>query len=282
MKLSKKLIFFFQIPRPLNCLIVFLVIIVASVISIDGDYVVLNIILAGISGALTTAAGNVINDYFDIDIDKINKPDRVLPSGNLSSKEALYYYIALIMSALTISFFININAFLIVLIASALLFIYSYRVKKIPLLGNTLISFLTGLAFVYGSIAVNNFNASLIPAVFAFLLNFIREIIKDMEDVEGDKKYGIRTYPVSSGFKKAKIIVVFITSVLIMFLTLYPFIINVYSIEYLLVIMIFVNPILVYILKTLFDDDSVKNLNRISNLLKLNMLIGLTAIFLGR
>ncbi len=71
-----------------------------------------------------------------------------------------------------------------------------------------IIAFLTGFAFIYGAIAVNNVRAAFIPAVFAFLINFIREIIKDMEDVEGDKRLGVFTYPILFGFKKAKRMVI--------------------------------------------------------------------------
>jgi geranylgeranylglycerol-phosphate geranylgeranyltransferase len=176
---------------------------------------------------------------------------------------------------------INVNAFLIVLIALTFLFFYSYQVKKNPLVGNIIVSFLAGLVFIYGGVAVNNISAALIPSFFALLINFIREIVKDMEDVEGDRQNGIKSFPISYGFKKSKKMVVFITTVLII-LTLLPFIINIYEIEYFIVVMAFVNPLLVYIIKSLYDNDSVKNLNKLSNLLKLNMIIGLTAIFLGR
>jgi geranylgeranylglycerol-phosphate geranylgeranyltransferase len=280
MQFSKKFYAYIQITRPVNSLITFCVIIVASVISIENSYSSAKIILAGFSGALTAAGGNIINDYFDISIDKINKPQRVLPAGRLSLKEALIFYSVLSIAALIVSSFININAFIIVFSALIFLFFYSYQVKKIPLLGNIIVSFLTGLTFIFGGIAVNNIQAAVIPAVFALLINFVREIIKDMEDIEGDSNRGIITYPLFYGFKKAKIIVVIVTAVLII-LTLFPFIINFYAIEYFLIIMIFVNPLLIYILKSLFDDDSVKNLNRLSNLLKLNMIFGLIAIFFG-
>lgn len=281
MSSDTKILAYIQISRSINSIITFLVIVVASIISIDGNYSVLKIFLAGLSGALTASAGNVINDYFDIDIDKINKPQRVLPSGKLSSKEALIFYAILSVLALVISSFININAFTIVFIASVFLFFYSYQFKKISLLGNIVVSTLTALTFIYGGIAVDNIKDAIIPAVFAFLINFIREIVKDMEDYEGDIQQRVTTYPVLYGFKKSKIIVVFITAVLII-LTLYPFIINLYAIEYFLVVMVFVNPLLVYILKSLYKDDSVKNLNKLSNLLKLNMVIGLIAIFFGK
>jgi len=277
----KKIITYLRISRPVNALITFLVISVACIISIYGDYSVLKIILAGLSGALTASAGNVINDYFDIEIDKVNRPHRVLPKGELTLKEALNFYIFLTGIALLFSVFISLLALLEVFFAAALLFLYSYKIKKIPLLGNFVVAFLTGFAFIYGGIAVNNVEAAMIPALFAFLINFIREIVKDMEDIEGDKQQGINSYPAVHGFKKAKTLIVFITIVLII-LTVFPFIQELYKIEYFLVVMIFVNPLLVYIIKSLFDDDSNKNLNKLSNLLKLNMVIGLTAIFLGK
>jgi len=277
----KKIITYLRISRPVNALITFLVISVACIISIYGDYSVLKIILAGLSGALTASAGNVINDYFDINIDKINRQGRVLPKGELTLKEALNFYIFLTGIALLFSVFISLLALLEVFFAAALLFLYSYKIKKIPLLGNFVVAFLTGFAFIYGGIAVNNVEAAMIPALFAFLINFIREIVKDMEDIEGDKQQGINSYPAVHGFKKAKTLIVFITIVLII-LTVFPFIQELYKIEYFLVVMIFVNPLLVYIIKSLFDDDSNKNLNKLSNLLKLNMVIGLTAIFLGK
>jgi len=277
----KKIITYLRISRPVNALITFLVISVACIISIYGDYSVLKIILAGLSGALTASAGNVINDYFDIEIDKVNRPHRVLPKGELTLKEALNFYIFLTGIALLFSVFISLLALLEVFFAAALLFLYSYKIKKISLLGNFVVAFLTGFAFIYGGIAVNNVEAAMIPALFAFLINFIREIVKDMEDIEGDKQQGINSYPAVHGFKKAKTLIVFITIVLII-LTVFPFIQELYKIEYFLVVMIFVNPLLVYIIKSLFDDDSNKNLNKLSNLLKLNMVIGLTAIFLGK
>lgn len=277
----KKISAYVKISRFINFIITFLVIIVASVISIENEYSILKIILAGLSGALTASAGNVINDYFDINIDKINKPHRVLPSGSLTKKEAINFYIILTISAFVISSFININAFIIVFISTLFLFFYSYQVKKIPLIGNILVAFLTALAFIYGGIAVNNISSAVIPASFAFLINLIREIIKDMEDAEGDSQQGINTFPVEYGLKKTKTLIVIVTFVLII-LTLYPFVFNVYEIEYFLVVMVFINPLLVYIIKSLFENDTVKNLSKLSNLLKINMVFGLAAIFLGK
>jgi 4-hydroxybenzoate polyprenyltransferase len=152
--------------------------------------------------------------------------------------------------------------------------------KRISLVGNLIVAFLTGLVFIFGGVVVENPAVAIVPAVFAFLINLIREIVKDMEDVEGDTKAGVNTYPVKFGFQNSKIIVLIITISLILY-TLYPFITQLYKIEYFVVVMVIVNPLLVFCLKKLFEDNSLKSLNYISNLLKLNMVFGLVAIYLG-
>ena len=161
-----------------------------------------------------------------------------------------------------------------------ILYLYSKYLKRIPLVGNITVAFLTGLVFVFGGVAVGNPSAAIIPAIFAFLINLIREIVKDMEDIEGDTKAGISTFPIKFGFQKSKIIILIITISLILY-TIYPFITQIYKIEYFVIIMITVNPILVYSLKLQFENHSSKNLNKISNLLKLNMVFGLIAIYFG-
>jgi len=281
MLFHKKVFAYIKISRPLNSFITFLVIIVACVININGSYSVLKIILAGLTGALTASAGNVINDYFDINSDKINHPTRPLPSGSITKNDAAILYLLFFLSALALSVLINGLAFLIVLISSNILFLYSFRLKHIALFGNLVVAFLTGLVFIYGGIAVGNIKNAFIPALFAFLINFIREIVKDMEDKEGDTKVGIISFPIKYGFSSAKNLILAAAIILIAF-TFYPFLTQYYKIEYFLVVMIIVNPVLVYFLKSLFKDDSHKSLNKLSFILKLEMIFGLIAIYLGK
>ena len=143
------------------------------------------------------------------------------------------------------------------------------------------IAFLTGLAFIYGGFASGNPVAAIVPAVFAFLINLIREIVKDIQDIEGDTKAGVITFPIKFGFKKSKILILIITISLILY-TLYPFITELYKIEYFIVVMVFVNPLLILSLKFLFDSKKENNLTVVSNMLKLNMVLGLIAIYLGK
>jgi len=226
------------------------------------------------------ASGNIINDIFDLEIDKINRPERPLPSGKISNKEALVLYFIFLLLSFIFSWFINLPAFLIVVVSTFILYLYSKYIKRIPLVGNIIVAFLTGLVFVFGGVAVGNPSAAIIPAIFAFSINLIREIVKDMEDVEGDRKADVITFPIKNGFQKSKIIILIITISLILY-TIYPFITQIYKIEYFVIIMITVNPILVYSMKMLFENRTVESFNKISNLLKLDMVFGLIAIYFG-
>ena len=169
---------------------------------------------------------------------------------------------------------------LIVIISVVLLFFYSKYLKRIPLVGNITVSFLTGLVFVFGGFVVENPASAFIPAVFAFIINLTRELIKDIEDISGDNNAGVVTFPIKFGLQKSKGLILLITITLILF-TFYPFLTQLYKIEYFVIVMVIVNPILIYCMKILFEDQSSKNLNKISNLLKLSMLFGLIAIYLG-
>lgn len=269
-----------SIIRPLNFLITFVTVIVAAIICFPGHPIELNIFLAGLSASLVMASGNIINDIYDIEIDRVNKPFRPLPSGKISVKKAYLLYFVFIAVSVLISSILNEIAIAIVLISILILFFYSKYLKRVPLVGNITVAFLTGLVFIFGGVVVENASAAIVPAVFAFLINLIREIVKDMEDADGDTKAGVITYPVKFGFQKSKILILILTISLLLY-TLYPFFNKLYNIEYFLIVMIIVNPILVYCLKILFQQNSSKSLNNISNLLKLNMVFGLIAIYLG-
>jgi len=278
---TSKLRAYIVLIRPLNFFITFFVVIVGSIICATEVYSIYIILMAAISAALTAAAGNVINDIYDKESDKINHPNRPLAKGVISDKNAWTEYFILTFIAILISTFINQVAFVIVVLTSILLYLYSIRLKKIPLIGNITIAYLTGLAFVYGGVAVNNVNDAIIPAVFAFMINLIRELLKDIEDIEGDKKVELTSFPIKFGTKAAINLITSLTIALIV-ITFYPFINHIYNIEFFIIVMILVNPLLVYFIKVLYEDKHYNNLNKLSNMLKLNMVFGLLAIFLGK
>lgn len=273
--------YYIKLTRPLNCLITALVVLVGGIISSFQNSIGINLILASVVAAIVAASGNVINDMFDIEIDKIAHPDRPLASGKLKITEAKIFYIVLIIIAISISLILTNHLLIITVFAISLLFLYSFILKKIPLLGNIVIALLTALAFLFGGVAVDNFSGAIIPAIFAFLINLIRELVKDAEDYEGDKTYSVNTFPIKFGMKRTKQIAVAISIVQIAF-TFYPFVESIYKIEYFVVVIVIVNPILIYSLKKLFENDDKKSFKQISSILKLDMIFGLIAIYLGK
>jgi len=281
MSLSNKIFAYIKITRPLNVIITFCVVVVAILISQTSQTNLNLIFFSSIAAALVAASGNIINDIYDIESDIISHPKRVLVLGTITNQEAWYFYVALNLTSTIIAASLSTILLAIVLLTILMLFFYSSYLKGLPLLGNIIIALTTGLAFIYGGLAANNPVAAIVPAVFAFLINLIREIVKDMEDVEGDTKAGVITFPIKFGFQKSKILILFITISLILF-TLYPFIAKLYKIEYFIVVMVFVNPLLILCLKFLFDTKIENSLSVVSNIIKLNMVFGLIAIYLGR
>jgi geranylgeranylglycerol-phosphate geranylgeranyltransferase len=278
---SKKLSPYIILIRPLNFLITFITVIIAAVICNKGSYSSFKVLLAALTASLTMSAGNVINDFFDINGDKINHPARPLPSGAVSPNAALIYYYILVSASVVISVFISDLNLIINLTAVILLYLYSVRLKQIVLLGNIVVASLTALAFIYGGIAVNNFYYSIIPALFAFIINLIREIVKDMEDSEGDLSEGISSFAATFGLKSAKNFIIALSILLIIFTAL-PYTNGNYSIYYISVILLLFIPVLIYFLFSLNKDDSQKNLNKLSFILKLDMVFGLIALYLGK
>jgi geranylgeranylglycerol-phosphate geranylgeranyltransferase len=277
----KKAAAYLILIRPVNFAITFITVIVAAAISYISVYPVGKVMLAALTASLTLSAGNIINDIFDIEIDLVSHPERPLITGVISVKDAYILYITIQVISLLLSFFISEANFLINILAAWVLFFYSWEIKKIVLLKNIIVSGLTGLVFIYGGAAAGSYKYAIVPALFAFLINMTREIVKDMEDVEGDTHYGIISFPIKAGVVKTKNTVLGLIIFLIVF-TFYPYIIGNYNKYYILVIIVLVIPVLIYFLYSFRKDVSKKNLIKLSILLKLDMVLGLIAIYLGR
>lgn len=269
-----------QIVRPLNCIITFITILVAAYISAH-SFEYSTVLVAAFAGALINAGGNIINDYFDIEIDKINRPSRPLPSGVLTVKTALSEYVFLTISALIISYYyLSLVAFAIVLLTAVTMFLYSAKLKGIPLLGNIVVSLSVGLAFIFGSVVVENIIWGIIPASFAFLITLVRELVKDIEDIEGDKSADISTYPIKYGVD-ATIKIVSILGVILMLSTVLPYFLKIYNLYYFIFVSVFVNGILVFVIRELKRDTGKETLHKASSLLKLGMMLGVISILFG-
>ena len=276
----KKIPVYLEIMRPLNVLIGMFSIVMGAFLS--GTLRPLSsVLLAALAGGLIAGAAKAINDYFGIEIDRVNKPNLPLPSGRLLPKAVYAFSMSLFGCGCLIATVVNWMTFLVAVFSSILLYAYSARLKRTILWGNLTVSLITALAFVFGGVAVNHFGLALIPAGFAFFFNFGREIIKDVQDMPGDAADDAVTYPIYAGRGRALLLATLIFGLLILG-TFVPWWLNVYGVYYLVAVVVGVDLVILFLLGWAWYDSSPRNLGRVSDLLKIDMLVGLFALWLGR
>ncbi len=272
---------YLKIVRPVNIIFVSITILFGGLFRNQTSFN-LNILFAILSAASITAAGYVINDFFDLRIDLINRPDRMIPAGKISPKAAYLYSVFLFVIGIILSYLTaNIICVAIAIFNSLLLFYYAKNLKRSLLIGNLIVSYSAASCFIFGGLAAGNTNNVIFIAVFAFLFTFIREIIKDAEDMEGDKNFRVRSLAIIAG-KKA-VLSLSATVVLLIFLLF----IYLYSIDFLstlslgLGIVLITLPLLLILLYLKANIDSKQAFSKSSSLLKLEMFMLLIIVLIG-
>jgi geranylgeranylglycerol-phosphate geranylgeranyltransferase len=207
---------FFTITRPVNSLVAGLAAIVAYLI--DTGTVIPQVLLLFCVVALVTAAGNVINDYFDAEIDAVNRPDRPIPSGSVTRTAARSFAVTLFLAGILVSFFTGLLCTGIAIINSLVLIAYAGKLKRTPLFGNITVAYLAASIFLFGG-ALNGWDGLvfIIPiAAITFFAMLARELVKDAEDVKGDKAGNADTVPIRFGIKKTAYLAFFCTIVAVL------------------------------------------------------------------
>lgn len=276
---SKKINALLALLRPINAIIVFLTIVAAALYAGATFEQWLFVLLASLAGACIAGGGYAINDFFDIEIDKINRPERPLPQGLISKEAAWWVWRVSSSIGVLLSAYVGPWTFTIALVWVISLYIYSKTLKRKVFVGNLVVGIATGLAFVYGAVAVGEFERAIIPAVFALLINLARELVKDIEDRKGDAHGKAQTLAVKHGVKPALGLATLIIVLLIM-ATVLPYSSGLYNARYFALVLV-VDALLVYIVVSMWRNWAPKNLARLSMLLKLDMVLGLVAIFIG-
>lgn len=245
------------------------------------------------------AGGYVINDVYDVEADKINKPNDVIITKSVTEKRGLTLFIILNVIGVGLGFYLS-NVvdksvfFMLFFMASALLYIYSSYLKQILLAGNIVVSLVVALSIILVGIfellpVINDINRDvqifffkiiLDYAIFAFMINLIRELVKDIEDTDGDHKAGMQTLPIVIGRERANKIV-FILSLIPLFAIIY-YVINNFFKQQLLVgyFLVLVIAPLIYITIKLFSAEQKSHYKHISLMLKLVMLTGMLSLLL--
>ncbi len=237
------------------------------------------LLAACLSAGLICAGGNVFNDLFDLETDRIIKPHRPYPSGRISGKELTAAGIIYCLAGIALGWYIGILPFLIAVLTAVLLMIYNIDLKNRHILGNTLIGLLSSLAFIYGAATAGNILPAIVPAVFTFLYHTSREIFKDIEDMQGDKKVGRVTLPIKSGVKTS---IKFASAIFIflIILTPIPYIYLDFSLIYLLVVVVSVDVMLIVIVMLHFPERRIDKIPVTNKILKIGMFAGLIALML--
>ena len=174
-----------ELVRPLNCAMSAVGVLIGGFLVLKT--VTLPMVIAFIAALFLTGAGNAINDFFDIESDKINRPKRPIPAGRLKKNHAVLIALVLFAAGISLAATINWLCILIAAVNSVLLVLYSFNLQDKILVGNLCVSYLVASTFIFGGAAVNNFEIPFILALLAGLATLSREIVKDLEDLEGDR-----------------------------------------------------------------------------------------------
>lgn len=253
---------------------------------------------------LVAAGGYIINDLFDVEIDEMNKPNKVIINKQINEISAYNLYKALSILAVLLVIVLliltkNIKLATIPILIMAALNFYAQYFKKMGFLGNIVIAISAAMVILLpalyeadvtfysdnqNDITAGIFLAGLFYALFAFITTIIREIVKDIEDEKGDAYFEAKTLPVKFGIVKTKIIInIFILILLLLLLSFALFFpaIHVDGIQFYIIIFLIVPLLLINILLWLFK--TIKQYNILSNLIKLYMLGGVLTMlyFIG-
>ncbi|TKR27818.1 geranylgeranylglycerol-phosphate geranylgeranyltransferase [Natronomonas salsuginis] len=232
--------------------------------------------LAVLATTFATSGGNAINDYFDREIDAINQPNRPIPRGAVPPNIALGFSVALFIGAIALTLLLPLAAIVIAVINLIALVAYTELFKGLPGVGNALVAYLTGSTFLYGGAAVGgDLRTVLILFVLAAGATMAREIVKDVEDIEGDREEGLNTLPIAVGKRPA----LFVAAVFVGFAIVVspaPYLLGTFGSTYLLVLAPTIAGLVAGMYRSFTDPT------RGQSLLKASMFLAAIAFVIGR
>lgn len=208
---------FVKIIRPENLLMVAFAQLMTAFFLVgttrSGEFILLDyhLYLLITSTVILTASGYMINDYYDVKIDYVNRPKAVIIGKGMKRRMVMILHTAMNLIGISLGMLVHPKIGAITFLAAFLLWLYSNSLKRLPFVGNLTVASLTGLAiWIIGLYYQKSELLVLTYALFAFFINLIREILKDIEDRNGDRKHGCRTLPIVLGFRKTKQVIFFI------------------------------------------------------------------------
>lgn len=234
------------------------------------------LLLLATSTVSIAAGGYIINDYYDVKIDYINKPDRVVIGKSITRRYAILFHVVLSALGIVLGYYLSWRVAAVNVLSVFLLWLYSNNLKRLPFIGNFTVAFLTGLAVYTVDVYYRTQNSLIIIyALFAFFMTLVREIIKDMEDLKGDNTFGCKTLPIVWGIRKTKILVYLIIVLFGAMVALMNQFYRALPFKYHLV---FLYVPLLWLIFRLSRADMKKDFRRLSVLCKVIMLLGILSM----
>jgi len=306
------LIAYIKIIRPLNLLIIILTMgllrfcVVEPFFGLGNAAPAMNYYDFGLlllATLLIAAGGYVINDYYDRAIDAVNKPKKIIAGKSISLKTLKpYYFILTALGVLTgLWLAIRIDYLLLSLIfpvVAIMLWYYSVKYQKTYLAGNLMIALMSGLVVLIVWIAemfallahpvkyvevINQVKIvgwiTLAYTLFAFLVTLVREILKDIEDMQGDNAHGYRTLPIVSGFRKARAIAAMVTGLVVLALGIFQYYLYLHGFTLVFwYLMVAVQSLLLYLIYQTVKSQTKEDFNFASNVSKIIMIAGILSM----
>lgn len=272
-----------RLIRPINCVMmgfaVFVGVILANPVFLNS--LLVNILFGFGTGFMLTAAAMIINDYYDREIDEINEPSRPIPSGLITTNEALLLFFSVSMVGFIFAFFTSLLCLIVSSISWVIVVAYVTFGKRTGLPGNFLVSICVAIPFIYGSVIVFDeiVFSVLIFAVMAFLSNTGREITKGIVDVEGDNKEEVKTVAVRYGSKIAAMVAV-LFYILAVLLTPIPLVLGLVSLWFIPFIIVTDVAFLISSV-LLLKDYSRENARKIKKIILICFGLGLLSFLVG-
>lgn len=272
----------FKISRPANLIIVAFAQLMTAYFLVETSRQGLpvlqdiNLYLLVLSTVIITASGYMINDYYDVKIDYINKPNEVIIGKGMKRRMVIFFHTVLNFTGIGIAWYVSPRVGVITFVSAFLLWLYSNQLKRLPFIGNFVVALLTGVAiWIVGYYYQQSELLVLTYAIFAFFINLIREIIKDIEDRQGDRKHGCKTLPIVLGFRNTKRVIFVIAIAFVCAILTVTFKINNASLFYYFGGLSFLFFLFMY---KIYIADRKEHFTQLSILSKLLMLTGIISM----
>ena len=267
-----------ELVRPLNILLTFGSVLLGGWIA--GDELTSSLILAALSASAIAAGGYAHNDVHDLEVARISHRARPIPSGQISGRAATWISVGCDRSGLGLTILLSPLCQAAALAILISLILYNQILKTQPLVGNALVGLIGGAPFVYGGFAVHHWSPSLLPGALAALFHFTREIVKDLQDVDGDAVHSAHTLAIWLGARGTQAIISLLLLILVIAIPL-PAFLGMVGSGYLLVSLPLCG-LLLLTLVTVLQADTHQDLAFPSRLLKAGMLVGILAFLVDR